>query len=110
MGFEASQDRQKRRKNAEKRQDKKWRQKNGPVEVRYVCPECGGPHSKADHGTKETTPAAAPKLKRVMAPADRKRRKRPEKKPAFVPPAAKLRDEELEAKIRAALVKSRKAA
>lgn len=100
MGFEASQDRQKRRRDAQKRQEKKWRKKNGPVQVRFVCPECGGPHSKADHGIKEATPASAPKVKRVMPPPNRRPRKPPKKKPLFVPPEAQRRADELEAKLR----------
>jgi hypothetical protein len=34
---------------ARKRQEKRWAKKSGPVTTRFVCPECGGPHSRADH-------------------------------------------------------------
>jgi hypothetical protein len=44
-----SANRQKKRAEAKKREEKRWARKSGPVEVRFVCPVCGGSHSRAEH-------------------------------------------------------------
>lgn len=49
MGMEKSLERRAREAKRRKRQEERWAGKSGPVTVRYVCPLCGGPHSKADH-------------------------------------------------------------
>ena len=32
-----------------KRQEQRWARKSGPVTTSFICPVCGGPHSRADH-------------------------------------------------------------
>ena len=44
-----SPERQARDRARRKRQDERWARKSGPVTSRFVCPICGGPHSRAEH-------------------------------------------------------------
>jgi hypothetical protein len=48
-GIETSPARAKARAKARARQEKRWAAKAGPVNVRYVCPLCGGQHAKDAH-------------------------------------------------------------
>lgn len=34
---------------ARRRQERRWARKSGPVQIRFMCPLCGGEHAKADH-------------------------------------------------------------
>lgn len=49
MSQQWSPQRAKREAAKRRRQEKRWAKKSGPVTVRFVCPICGGPHSRAEH-------------------------------------------------------------
>jgi hypothetical protein len=65
MGYDKlSKERMRKKALAKEREEKRWARRSGPVQTRFVCPECGGPHSRADHGVRDETPAAASSPKR----------------------------------------------
>lgn len=57
MGYEKkSKDRLRRERRSKNREEKRWVRKGGKVRVRFVCPLCGGAHSRAEH---EASPQGA---------------------------------------------------
>lgn len=50
-----SKDRLRGKRKAQRRQEARWARKSGPVQTRFVCPVCGGAHSRAEHSDREAS-------------------------------------------------------
>lgn len=49
MSVTKSLQRQRRDQRKRRREEQRWARRSGPIEVRFVCPICRGPHARSAH-------------------------------------------------------------